>query len=77
MLCSKLVVYFASAYLQIMIEKSHIDLKAVELFVKDATYPGETDDNGKKQHFTKVCKYFSIVDGHLTDYIYLRGHFRR
>ena len=42
--------------------KSHVDPKAVELFVRDGTYPGEINVKGKKRNFRNAYKHLSIVD---------------
>ena len=46
---------------------THRDLKAVEEFLTNKTYPkGILKDKGKKSKITKACKnFFSIVNGHL------------
>ena len=44
----------------------HVDLKAVEEFLRNKTYPkGILKDKGKKSNFIKACKNFSIVNGDL------------
>ena len=46
--------------------KTHVDLKAVEEFVRNKTYPkGILKDKGKKSNFRKACKNFRIVNGDL------------
>ena len=43
-----------------------MDLKAVEEFLRNKTYPkGALKDKGKKSNFRKACKNFSIVNGDL------------
>ena len=45
---------------------THRNLKAVEEFLKNKTYPkGISKDKGKKSNITKACKNFSIVNGDL------------
>ena len=45
---------------------THVDLKAVEEFLRNKTYPkGILKDKGKKSNFRKACKNFSIVNGDL------------
>ena len=45
---------------------THMDLKAVEEFLRSKTYPkGILKDKGKKSNFRKACKNFSIVNGDL------------
>ena len=45
---------------------TRVDLKAVEEFLRNKTYPkGILKDKGKKSNFRKACKNFSIVDGDL------------
>ena len=45
---------------------THVDLKAVEEFLRNKSYPkGILKDKGKKFDFRKECKNFSIVNGHL------------
>ena len=45
---------------------THVDLKAVEEFLRDKTYPkGILKDKRKKSNFRKACKNFSIVNGDL------------
>ena len=45
---------------------THRDLKAVEEFLTNKTYPkGILKDKGKKSNITKACKNFSIVNGDL------------
>ena len=45
---------------------THVDLKAVEEFLRNKTYPkGILKDKGKKSNFRKPCKNFSIVNGDL------------
>ena len=46
---------------------THVDLKAVEEFLTNKTYPkGILKDKGKKSNITKACKnVFSIVNGDL------------
>jgi len=44
----------------------HVNLKAVEEFVRNKNYPESiAKDKGKKSNFRKACKHFSIVDGDL------------
>ena len=44
----------------------NVDLKAVEEFLRNKTYPkGILKDKGKKYNFRKACKNFSIVNGDL------------
>ena len=46
--------------------KTHVDLKAVEEFVRNKTYPkGILKGKGKKSNFRKACKNFRIVNGDL------------
>ena len=46
---------------------THVDLKAVEEFLRNKTYPkGILKDKGTKSNFRKACKNFSIVNGDLT-----------
>ena len=46
---------------------THVDLKAVEEFLKNKTYPkGILNDKGKISNFRKACKNLSIVNGDLT-----------
>ena len=40
---------------------THVDLKAVEKFLRNKTYK----DKGKKSNFRKACTNFSIVNGDL------------
>ena len=43
-----------------------MDLKAVEEFLKNKTYPKcILKDKGNKSNFRKACKNFSIVNGYL------------
>ena len=43
---------------------THVDLKAVEEFLRNKTYPkGILKDKGKKSNFRKTCENFSIVNG--------------
>ena len=45
---------------------THVDVKAVEEFLRNKTYPkGILKDKDKKSNFRKVCKNFSIVNGNL------------
>ena len=45
---------------------THVDLKAVEEFLRNKTYPkGILKDKGKKSNFRKACKNFSIANGDL------------
>ena len=45
---------------------THVDLKVVEVFLRNKTYPkGILKDKGKKLYFRKACKNFSIVSGNL------------
>ena len=44
----------------------HVDLNAIENYIRNKTYPEKIKDKGQKANFRKSCKYFSIVDGHLT-----------
>ena len=45
---------------------THVDLKAVEEFLRNKTYPkGILKDKGKKPNFRKACRDFSIVNGDL------------
>ena len=45
---------------------THVDLKAVEEFLRNKTYPkGILKDKGKKSNFRKACKNFSIVNGNI------------
>ena len=45
---------------------THMDLKAVEEFLRDKTYPkGILKDKRKKSNCRKACKNFSIVNGDL------------
>ena len=45
---------------------THLDLKAVEEFLRNKTYPkGILKDKGKKFNFRKACQNFSIVNGDL------------
>ena len=45
---------------------THVDLKAVEEFLTNKTYPkGILKGKGKKSNFRKAFKNFSIVNGNL------------
>ena len=45
---------------------THVDLKAVEEFLRNKTYPkGILKGKGKKSNFKKACKNFSIANGDL------------
>ena len=45
---------------------TQVDLKAVEEFFRNKTYPkGILKDKGEKSNFRKACKNFSIVNGDL------------
>ena len=45
---------------------THVDLKAVEEFLRNKTCPkGILKDKGKKSNFRKACKNFRIVNGDL------------
>ena len=47
---------------------TQVDLKAVEEFLRNKTYPkGILKDKGKKYNFRKACRNFSIVNGDLMD----------
>ena len=50
-----------------MAKHEHVDLKAIEAYVRDKKYPENIakKDKGKKANFRKACKNFDIVDGHL------------
>ena len=43
-----------------------MDLNSIEKYIRNKTYPEKIKDKGLKANFRKSCKYFSIVDGHLT-----------
>ena len=44
----------------------HVDLKAVEEFLRNKTYPKSIlKDKGKESSFRKACKKFSSVNGDL------------
>ena len=44
----------------------HVDLNSIENYIRNKTYPEKIKDKRQKANFRKSCKYFSIVDGHLT-----------
>ena len=44
----------------------HVDLNSIENYIRNKTHPEKIKDKGQKAIFRKSCKYFSIVDGHLT-----------
>ena len=44
----------------------HVDLNSIENYIRNKTYPEKIKGKGQKANFRKSCKYFSIVDGHLT-----------
>ena len=44
----------------------HVDLNSSENYIRSKTYPEKIKDKGQKANFRKLCKYFSIADGHLT-----------
>ena len=45
---------------------THVDLKAVEEFLRNKTYPKDIlKDKGKKFNFRKACQNFSIANGDL------------
>ena len=44
----------------------HVDLNSTENYIRNKTYPEKIKGKGQKSNFRKSCKYFSIVDGHLT-----------
>ena len=45
---------------------THVDVKAVEEFLRNKTYPkGVLKDKGKKSNFRKAWKNFSVINGDL------------
>ena len=49
-----------------MASTKHVDLRKIENFVSSKWHPEDISKDKKKANFSKSCKNFKIVDGHLT-----------